>query len=77
MHDRHAVGLLLILVDHHDGGELAVPGELADLPHRVLMAVAVGRSRDVVAVGEEGGDVLGFFVDGGVEGGRDEDLGSW
>lgn len=41
MYDRHAVGLLLVFIDHHDGGEVPVPGELADLPHRVLVAVAV------------------------------------
>lgn len=75
--DVEAVGFLLVVRLHedHDGGVGAGGGERGDFPDGVFVRVGVGGAADVGAVGEEGGQGFGFGVEGGVEGGGDEDLG--
>ena len=66
VYDIQPVGLLLVvrLHQHHDGGVVARRGEGCDLADRVLVCVGVRGAADVGAVREEGGEGLGFLVEG-------------
>ena len=75
MHDYQAAWLLLVLLQDNHAGEVAVRGELGDLADGELVRVAVCRTTDIHAVREQVGQDLGFVVEGGVDGGRNKDLG--
>ena len=62
---------LLIFFKDYQGGIFAVRGEAGYLPDGEFVAVAVGGAADVGAVGEEGGEELGFVVEVGIDGGCD------
>lgn len=66
MHESEAGGLFLVFLKDEEGGVGAIRGEGGDFAEGVLMAAAVGGARDVDAVGKEGGEEVGFGVEGGV-----------
>ncbi len=71
MNDREAGGSLLIFFedDNTSVGWGGVGCELGDFADGEFVAVAVGGARDVVGVGEQGGEGAGVGMEGGVEGG--------
>ncbi len=75
VHESEAGGFLLVFLQDQDGGVVPVGGEFGDLSDGEFVASVVRGSRDVDAVGEEGGEEFRFVVEGGVEGCGDEEFG--
>jgi len=69
-----AGGFLLVFFQEDDGCVLAVRGEFGDFSKGEFVSVAVGGAGDVGGVWEEGAEEVGFFVEGRVKRGCEEDL---
>ena len=62
MDDRKTSGLFGILFEENYGGVVSICCEFGNFPEGELMAVAVGGSRNVSAVWEEGGEEVCFAM---------------